>query len=187
MHRRQFLSTGGGLAAFALLTAHSPYKKFHVYRKTRLILVSSKTDRQAAVITEALAALIGTHWADSRAATTRAYDNSDLVKLISSQQLDVGLLAAEDAVLARMGTGPFAKQGAAPLAALAAIGRHLLICREDLLEPVARKIAIVLAGHWRELDAELIGTQKTPIPSTAVALPLHAAALSAYRSAGAVL
>ncbi len=181
--RRRFLRALGGAAAWIALSGHSPYRQFQIYRKTRLIILHTRSDARAASLADALAALFAKHWPDSQAITARARDSVDLVKLIKSAQLDVALLSAAEAAAARQGIDAFARSGKTSLAVLAQIGGHLLLTREDLLEPVARKVVSALSSHWEELDAGFRGEAPSPEPGAGLGVPLHTTAAALYRSA----
>jgi hypothetical protein len=181
MTRRQILRITAAGGAWALLCGHSPYRQFHLYRKTRLIILYDKRDVAAGSVGEALARLLSKYWPDSNAMTARAYDSLDLVTLIASKQLDLALLAHAQAAQARSGRGEFAQLGAVALTTLASVGGYSVVCREELLEPVARKFAEALRAHWEELDPALRGAASGPDPGSTPAIPIHAAALAAYR------
>lgn len=174
MDRRTFVR-GIGLAAAACgVMGHSPYRQWQVYRKSRLIIVTSAADPAAYPLGEAVAALLVRHLPESRALASRAPDSLDVVKLLASNQLDVAILPASDARDAAEGRGRFAPEGAVPLRALAVLGPYLFVCREDFPPATAEAVAGVLIEHWR---------RETPAAADArdASIPFHAGVPPAFQ------
>jgi hypothetical protein len=187
MNRRSFIVSGSALAAWALLSGHSPYRKFQIYRKTRLIVMSSKDDPRAGVVADGLAEFFSTYWQDSKSASGRARTSPELVKLVVTSQLEVAVLSQKDAILARSGQEQFAKQGPAALCALAVFKNHLLVTREDLLKPIAEKIIQPLRAHWASISADLSGAVAAPYAGQQIGIPLHSVAADLYQRAPVVI
>lgn len=185
MDRRSFFVSATAMAAWALLSGHSPYRKFQIYRKTRLIVMAANDDKRAGVVADGLAVLFANNWKDSRSISGRAQTAPELVKLLVTNQLDVAVLAQQDAVLARAGQDRFAKLGAAPLCALAVLKGHVLVTREDLLVPIAEKIIEAMQGNWKTLKPDLTGEVATPYAGQSIGIPLHSVAADAYQRAAA--
>lgn len=183
MDRRSFLHSGAALAAWVLLSGHSPYRKFQIYRKTRLIVMAPNDDKRAGVVADGLAAFFAVHWKDSRSASGRAQTAPELVRLLLSNQLDVAVFSQKDAASARAGQDRFAKQGPAALCALAVLKEHLLVTREDLLKPIAEKIIQAMQGHWQLLSSDLSGSVAGPYTGQRIGIPLHRVAAELYRRA----
>lgn len=160
-----------GGAALAL-QGHAPYRQWQVYRKSRLLIVASAEDPGAVRAAEAVAGVLATHLPESRAMMTRAPETRDLVSLLATRQLDVALLAAKDARAAAEGRTPVGQP--VPLRAMAALGPHLLVCREEV--PAARVLEIVraLAEHWEGSAPSDVPRPARPDPAGPP--PVHAAA-----------
>jgi NMT1-like family len=148
VERRRFVRLAGLAAAAGGVMGHSPYRQWQVYRKSRLIVVTSAAEPASHPLGEAIASLLARHLPDSRALAGRAGDSLEIVKLLSSRQLDLAILTAPDARDAHDGRGRFAEDGALALRALAVLGAHLLVCRDDFPAATARAIAATLAEHW---------------------------------------
>lgn len=183
MNRRSFISSGFAISAWALLSGHSPYRKFQIYRKTRLIVMAAKDDTRAGVIADGLAAFFATYWKDSKSTSGRARTAPELVRLLSTNQLEVAVLSRVDAVSARTGQDRFAKQGPAALCALAVLKDHVLVTREDLLKPVATKIINAMQSNWKSLKPDLTGAVAGPYVGQQIGIPLHSVAIDFYRRA----
>ena len=132
---------------------HSPYRQWQAYRKSRLIIVTSRADAASHRLGEGVAALLARELPDSRALVARAADALEIVKLLGSDQLEVAVLTADDARDAAAGRGRFAAEGALRLRTLAVLGRYLLVAREEFPEAKAQPIARALAEHWRAPQA----------------------------------
>ena len=164
MDRRRFVQLLGLGGAACGVLGHSPYRQWQVYRQSRLIIVSSAADAAAFPLGERVAALLVGHWPESRAVASRASDAREVVKLLASQQLELAILAAPDARDAAEGRGRFVTEGATPLRALAVLGPHLLVCREDFPADRAAAVAGVLTEHWRPEPGSGGAPATPPIP-----------------------
>jgi hypothetical protein len=149
MHRRSFVRLLGLAASACAVMGHSPYRQWHAYRKSRLIIVTSAADAAAQRLGEALAAVLAREIGDSRATMARAGDALEIVKLLASDQLEVALLTTDDARDAAAGRGAFAREGPLPLRTLATIDGYRLVARGDFPDARAEPIAQALAEHWR--------------------------------------
>jgi hypothetical protein len=181
MNRRSFLVSASALAAWVLLSGHSPYRKFHIFRKTRLIIMAPNDDKRAGVVADAVVAFFSIHWGDSRPSSGRAQTAPEVVKLLVSNQLDVAVLSQKDAMAAREGHGRFANLGPSALCALAVFKDHILVAREDLLKPIAEKITQPLQANWATLDRDLSGAVESPYVGQAIGIPLHSVAADMYQ------
>ncbi len=181
MNRRSFIVSGAALAAWALLSGHSPYRKFQIYRKTRLIVMASKDDPRAGVVADGLAGFFATYWQDSKSASGRARTAPELVKLLFTNQLEVGVLSQTDAAAARLGQDSFAKIGPVTLCALAVLKDHLLVTRADLLQPIAEKILQAMQANWASLNPDLTGAVAGPYVGQPLGIPLHSVAADFYQ------
>lgn len=182
MERRRLLriAVAGGL--WLGLAAHSPYRQWDVYRRTRLVVLVSAAESDSVRLGGVLAAIYLRELPASNATLARARDTNDALRLIGSRQLDVALLAARDAQAAFAGERPHADAGALPLRALAALGEYLFVCRDDLPAASAYLLTEALAQHWREIDPALVHRAPGPRPRDTLAIPLHPGALEYYRS-----
>ena len=169
------------MAAWALLSGHSPYRKFQIYRKTRLIVMAANDDKRAGVVADGLAGFFATYWKDSKSASGRAQTAPELVKLLLTSQLEVGVLSKSDAAAARLGQDRFAKLGPAALCALAVLKDHMLVTREDLLTPIAEKILQAMQANWTSLNPDLTGAVAGPYVGQQIGIPLRSVVADFYR------
>lgn len=181
MNRRGWLrvATAGGL--WLALAGHSPYRQWEVHRKTRLVLLASAADPQSVRLGSVLADLYLKRLPESRAMMARARDDNDLVRLLASKQLDIAVMRAADAYAALAGRRPYADTGGVRLRALAALGEHLVVCREELPSASAYMLIEALAVGWSELEPALVGRADGPRPAGKPAIPLHPGAAEYYR------
>ena len=153
MDRRTFVRLLGLGGAACGVMGHSPYRQWHVYRKSRLIIVTSAAEPASYPLGEAVATLLARHLPESRALAARAADSLAIVKLLGSGQLDLALLTVDDARAAAEGRGRFASDGALRLRTLGAVGSHVLVSRHDFPDAMAEAVARTLAEHWRPPEA----------------------------------
>ena len=183
MNRRAFIGSASALAAWGLLSGHSPYRRFHIFRKTRLLIMAPNDDKRAGVVADGIVAFFLANWSDSRPSSGRAQTGPEVVRLLLSNQLDVAVFAQKDAVAARAGQGRFAKEGPAPLCALAVFKDHVMVTREDLLKPIVEKIVEPLQSKWDALAADLTGGVAAPFAGQEIGIPLHSVAAELYQRA----
>lgn len=179
MSRRALLRIAAAVGACVLLTAHSPYRQWDVYRKTRLVIVASFEEQEAVRLGRRVAATLARHIPQSRAMLSRARDTNDLIRLVASKQLDVALVDEANAHAAASGARGFPDGAKVPLRSLAQIGPYLLVCRADFPRAHAYQIAETLAAEWREI----IGPATEPAgprPSASARVALHAGAGEYY-------
>lgn len=141
-------------AAGLLLLGHSPYRQWYAYRAKHLVVVSAGSRPGAAALAQAVAEAIAAGVPDSKAVAAEVHTSSDVVKLLRSGQLQVGLLPSADARQAFEGTGSFAEEGPVPLRAVAVLGDDLLVVLESFPRARSRDLARAIAarpGKWPEL------------------------------------
>jgi TRAP-type uncharacterized transport system substrate-binding protein len=98
----------------------------------------------------------------------------EVVKLLSSGQLQVGLLPAVDAVQALEGRGRFAGNGKVPLRAVAVVGSDLLVVLDSYPLERARALAQALVESRN-------GLAEKPTLRGSAAIPFHPGALDYYQ------
>ena len=182
--RRAALRVLFGAASVALLSAHSPYRQWDVYRKARLVLLASGSDAAAVRLVQALAAIYARRLPDSRATHARARDLNDVGRLLASGQLDVAVLREGDAHALATAAPPFADNGPTALRTLAALGEHLLVCLDSVPVPAAYQLAEALSDAWHDVAPDLVRHARGPKPPQDVRVPLHAGAADYYREHG---
>jgi len=181
MQRRRVLRVmlAGGL--WLGLAAHSPYRQWDVYRKTRLVVLVSAAENDSVILGSMLATIYLQQLPASNATMARARDTNDALRLLASRQLDVAVLSSRDAYAAFAGERPYGDAGALPLRALAALGKYLFVCRDDLPAASAYMLTEALAERWRDVDPALVGRAPGPRPRDTLAIPLHPGAQEYYR------
>jgi TRAP-type uncharacterized transport system substrate-binding protein len=178
--RRRLLRLAMASALWLVASGHSPYRQWEIYRKARLVLLTSADDPAAVRLGQAVAGLLAKHLPESRAMMSRARDTNDLVRLIASKQLDAALMLGDDAAAAFLGSGRFADNGGVPLRAIAQFDLHLLVCRDDFPKANAYQVAEMLAERWRALEPAVASGTRGPQPVAGAAVPVHPGALEYY-------
>src|SRR5262249_27119270 len=158
-----------------LLMGHSPYRQWYVFRAKHLIVVTDDANPNAFPLAKEVAAAIAARLPESKAMAAKAKTSRDVVKLLRSHQLQIGLLPIDDALEAFQQRGRYSQEEPVPLRTLAVFGTYLLVALEDYSRDKAQQIAKTLAEHpgsWSIPDSAL-AKGKPPIP-------LHRGALDYY-------
>ncbi|HKA54589.1 MAG TPA: hypothetical protein VKJ47_13095 [Candidatus Binatia bacterium] len=140
------------------MMGHSPYRQWYAFRAKHLIVVTDGANPKAFPLAEEIAAAIATRIPESKAMAAKAKTPSDVVKLLRSHQLKVGLLPIEEALEAFQQKGKFSQDAPVPLRTLAVFGTYLLVTLEDYSRDKAQQIAKSLAEHPGRANG------KPPIP-----------------------
>jgi hypothetical protein len=133
MNRRQFLTLTAGSAGWALLSAHSPYRQWIVYRETHLIILTSRDDKGADDLGEEFAMILRRALPDSQAAVGRGPRVQRIASLIATRQVATGVVSRPNALAMYRGEGLFAPYGPIPLRVLVQNETYRLVCRDDFL------------------------------------------------------
>ncbi len=131
MNRRQFLSLAAGSAGWVLLSGHSPYRQWIVYRETHLIILTSRDDPGADDLGEKFADIVRGTLPDSKAAVGRGPHVQRIASLISTGQVAVGVVSRPNALAMYHGEGPFRQYGPIALRVLVQNDGYRLVCRDD--------------------------------------------------------
>ena len=178
MNRRRILQAVLAVAGAALLSGHSPYRQWYAYRGKHLIVVASATDAEASRLADALAAQIAAEIPRSQAVPAEARSIRDVVQLLRTRQLPIGILGRESAGAAYVGGAPFEVEGPLALRTMAEFEDYLLVVLDDFPEDKAFEIAGAAAG----LPRSQWPASRKQIASGAPAIPLHPGAI-AFRQA----
>jgi len=163
-----------GVAA-ALLPGHSPYRQWYAYRAAHLVVVTDEMRPGALDVASAVASAIKARWPETKAVPAAARSPVEVVKLLTSGQLQVGLLPAAIAVEALEGRGEFADSGKVPLRAVAVVGGDLLVVLEGFARERAREIAQALVESRGQGPLAKKASLRSPAP-----VPFHPGALDYY-------
>ena len=153
MRRQVLLRFAVAAVGFLLLSGHSPYKQWHVYRATHLIIVTSEADPQAFPLADKIAKTIVAQVPESHAVAATAQTPVEITKLLRSHQLRIALLHESDAWAAYKGEGVFKRQGPLPLRSLATFPPYVLSTLEDFPAQHAPRIARALADFKNDGEA----------------------------------
>jgi TRAP-type uncharacterized transport system substrate-binding protein len=163
-------------AAAALLPGHSPYRQWYAYRAKHLVVVTDEARPGALAIATAIASAIAARWPETKAVPAAARTPVEVVKLLSSGQLQVGLLPAADAVQALEGRGSFAGEGKVPLRAVAVVGGDLLVVLDSYPLVHAHELAQALVESRDKGPLAEKPPLRGPSP-----IPFHPGALDYYQ------
>jgi hypothetical protein len=172
MNRRKFLTLSAASAGWLLLTGHSPYRQWMVYRETHLVIVTSRDDPGADDLGEKLAALMRQALPDSKAAVARGPRVERIASLISTRQADVAVVSRPNALAMYRGEAPFQQYGAIPLRVLVQTQAYQLVCRDDFLPQHGYLVAEALMEGGQDLGLSIPGKDA----AEAGAIPPHVGA-----------
>jgi hypothetical protein len=129
--RRQFFKAAFVAAAALLLSGHTPYKQWVVYRKKHLLIGCHKADQPTYELAKRVAMELAEHLPESMARVARAPDARRLASLLGTGQMDVAILSRADAVSMFRGIDGFEPYGPTELSVLIPIGDRVLVARSD--------------------------------------------------------
>lgn len=170
MNRRQFLSIAAGATGWVLLSGHSPYRQWLIYRETHLVVLTSRDDPGSDDLGEKIAAVVREALPDSKAAVGRGPGVQRIASLISSRQAEVGVVSRQNAVAMYRGEGSFRQYGAIPLRVLVQNDAYRLVCRDDFLPQHGYLLVEALMARSAELGLSVPGGDVVEIPAHAGAL-----------------
>ena len=161
-------------AGFVLLSGHSPYVQWYAYRAKHLVVVTDDARPGAFAVAATVASAVAARWPESKAIPAAARSSTEVVKLLRSAQLQIGLLPASAALDAFEARGRFAGEPKLPLRAIAVLGTDLLVVLEGFAKEKARTIAQAVTESGK--------VQRSPSTLQA-AIPFHPGAREYYESA----
>lgn len=155
-----------------LLPGHSPYLQWYAYRAKHLIVVA---DQERLQLASEVASALAAGWPESKAIAAGARSPAEVVSLLRSGQLQVGLLPTAFAQEALEGRGRFKAEGGVPLRAVATAGEEVLVVLESFAADRAHAISRALA------ESPGGGAFAARPSLTRPPIPLHPGALRYYR------
>jgi hypothetical protein len=174
MHRRQFLTLSAASAGWLLLTGHSPYRQWIVYRETHLVIITTRDDPGGDDLGEKFAALLRAALPDSKAAVGRGPRVQRIASLLSSKQAEVAVASRSNALAMYRGQPPFEPYGAIPLRVLVQSDSYRLVCRDDFLPQHGYLVAEALMENGMDLGLSIPGRDA----GDAGEIPPHVGALA---------
>lgn len=174
MYRRQFLKLSAISAGWLLLSAHSPYRQWIIYRETHLVIITTRDDPGSDDLGEKLAALLRAALPDSKARVGRGPRVQRIASLLSSKQAEVAVVSRSNALAMYRGQAPFAQYGAIALRVLVQNRDYQLVCREDFLAQHGYLVAEALMENGAGLGLSIPGRDA----ADAGGIPPHVGALA---------
>jgi len=155
MNRRALLKAAGLGAAALVLGGHTPYRQWVVYRKKHLLIGCHRQDPRTYELAQDAVAVLDEHLPAASARVARAPHAGRLASLLGTEQLDVAVLAADQAAAMRVGSGAFEPYGPISLNLLSPLRDRLLIARSDFPARHAWLVAEALMETTRAGDASI--------------------------------
>lgn len=173
MQRRRFLSASVWAGLALLLSGHTPYRQWKVFRQRYLLIMTTREDLEGDALGDRFAEVLVAELPQSRAMVSRTLHLERIASLLTTNQANIAVLARDHALALARGEAPFADYGAFPVQVMVEAGRHLLVCREDVPLHHGYLIAATLMGHAAELGVR--------IPQVADVIPTHPGAAAYAR------
>ena len=162
MNRRRLLKATAAAAVALLLSGHTPYGQWAVYRRKHLLIGSHRGDPETYDVAKRVEAILAEHLPAASARVARAPHAGRLASLLGTEQMEVAILGAADAGAMLDGTGAFAPYGPIALTVLAPVAGRLLVARADFPDRHAWLVTAALAGT--ELAPEAAWPADTSLP-----------------------
>ena len=172
MNRRAFLGAALALGALTVGSGHTPYRQWKVYRQRHLLILTSRTDAPSFALGKRVAEVLATYLPSSKARVARAPFTRRIASLISSRQVEVAILARDDAAALLAGRAPFADFDPVPLRTLVGLGTRLLVCRDDFPDRHAYLVAATLSRNRDRLPVAVSPGEDRPGEPDAT-VPMH--------------
>lgn len=165
MDRRTLLAAGAGWAVATAASAHTLYPQWVAYRKKHLLIGSHRKDNETYLRAERLVEEINHALPKAKARAARAPHPQRLASLIGTDQMELAVLRADEAMRMRDGAGEFLPYGRISLTRLAEFGDHVLVAEESFPARHGWMVAAALELTPATLHSDRLGS-----------MPLHAGA-----------
>jgi hypothetical protein len=176
MRRRLFLSTAGTAVATLLLSGHTPYRQWKLYRQAHLLIFTSRDDPGSDVLGERIAARLREVLPDSKSEVARAPNVARIASLITTGQADVAVLSRANATALYRRQPPFQDYLPVELRVLVETPAYQLVCRDDFKLQHGYLLAQALASDP--------GTPRLAVPAieaVSAVVPTHLGAATFLR------
>ena len=132
MIRRRILQGLGAAAAATLLSGHTPYGQWTVYRLKHLLIGCHREDPATYELAQQVVAVLGQHLPSAKSRPARAPTPGRLASLLGTDQLHVAVLGWQQAERMAAGVAEFKPYGAITLTLIAPVRGHALIAHSSL-------------------------------------------------------
>ena len=156
-----------------VLSGHSPWGQYHVYRQKHLLIMSTIQDEPTYPFSKKLVAVINEVLPHASARPARAKHFQRVHNLFSTKQMKVMLLSRSNAVAVFNGEGPFAEYGSLDFRLLYQFGDLQLLGQVDFPDQFAWLVtdAVMRAQSIIEADPPEVVIQLPNLhPGTLIAL-----------------
>lgn len=134
MNRRFVLKAGVAAAGTVLLSGHTPYRQWVVYRKKHLLIGSHRATPRTYELAKRIVAVLDDHLPEARARVARAPTAGRIASLIGTGQLETAILTEAEAADMAAGRGAFEPYGAIDLRRLASLDGHAFVAAADFAD-----------------------------------------------------
>jgi hypothetical protein len=173
MNRRCFVAGVAAAGAGLLLSGHTPYRQWKLYRQAHLLIFTTRDDPGSDDLGERIAAHLRTALPDSKARVARAPHAARIASLMTSGQADVAVLSHANAAALYARSEPFTDYPPIALRVLVQTAQYQLVCREDFKREHAYIVVEALVSDP--------GVPGLVVPSAGEPVPTHPGALAFSR------
>jgi len=153
--RRHFFRGGAAVAAAVLLSGHTPYQQWVVYRRKHLLIGCHKDDPRTYDLAKLTVEMLNAHLPAAKARVARAPHAGRLASLLGTGQMEVAIMDKASASAMTKGAGIFAPYGQTALHLLAPINDRILVAQADLPSRHAWLLTEALIGTERSTAADI--------------------------------
>lgn len=178
--RRAWLAGAGAIAAGVLLSGHTPYNQWKIFRQRFLLIHTNREDLESDALGDAVAAALLAHLPASRAQVARGPTHGRIASLMSTGQADVAVLSTELAWALARASPPFQDYAPTALNVLVENDRHQLICVDRFPRHHGYLVAQALMAEGAALGVS-VPQREAGSALTEDRLPTHAGALAFAR------
>lgn len=146
MNRRRLLRLGAAASMVMLLSGHTPYGQWVVYRKKHLLIGCHREDPETYRLAKRIEETLAEHLPAAKARVARAPHAGRLASLLGTDQLEMAVVGRSDAQAMLQGSGRFSPYGPVALLLLMPLRGRLLVARADFPKRHAWLVAGALAG-----------------------------------------
>lgn len=138
-----------------MLTGHSPYRQWTIYRQVHLVIITSRDDPQGDALGDEMAEIVRAALPDSRAAVGRGPRAERTASLLATAQAEVAIVPKGLALAMFHGIDRFRDYGAIPLRVILQNDTHVLVSTTNFIDAHAYLLAEALLKNGAKLRLSL--------------------------------
>lgn len=132
--------------------AHTPYGQWQVYRRKHLLVGCHKDSEETYSLAKQIVSELDVHLPAASARVARAPTAQRIASLMGTDQMEVAVLSAENALDMAAGKGKFKPFGQIPLRVLIVVDDWMLVCNADMPDRHAWLVSDALLHRFAVSD-----------------------------------